>query len=363
MPVSKAILSCLVVSLLGVLAPFSNAQTTKLTFDSGAGSDTSSPPGYVDASVYFAAYGISMSSITPGTQVVIINNNGLYGGTATVPPSPPNLLTQFGLNSAISFTLTFPSPLTNISFTRAGLIASTASGVTHPQWSAHAIDSQGVEVPQLSPVGELLFGSYTNVPARTFTLTGSDITSLRFDSDARNFAGFSGVLLDDLTLSPLAPPASNVNVTVTPTSVGSPAFTCGHVSVTDSITNNGGTLVSNLKLAYYLVDSNGVRDSRLNGGRIVTLQPGQSSTASTRLGIPPVTHGGNAFIISVCVRDVTDTGDVACSNFNSTVILQTLNDVGLNSVAGHPLNESEACWMTYVADSVVPGGSSGKSSF
>jgi hypothetical protein len=82
------------------------------------------------------------------------------------------------------------------------------SGVTHPAWSAHALDVAGRE---LSSQGESITSSFHNVPPHHYLLRapGLDgIVAVRFDSDPRlngvPFAGFSAILIEQLTLTPKA---------------------------------------------------------------------------------------------------------------------------------------------------------------
>jgi hypothetical protein len=80
--------------------------------------------------------------------------------------------------------------------------AAGPSGITHPEWSAHALDINGNE---LASAGEALTSSASNVPAQSFTLTGTDIVALRIDSNSQHVAAFSAALLDDFVLTPTAP--------------------------------------------------------------------------------------------------------------------------------------------------------------
>ena len=169
------------------------AQTT-ISFDSV----DLSVDGQRDASAYVASFGASLANVTPGTSVVLQDNSFLYSGAAAIPATPPNLLTQVGSNDPVSFTLVFPTPLTSVTFTRLFLLAGS-SGITHPQWSAHALDSSGRE---LSTAGEGLISSFSNVPAKTFTLSGPRIAAVRFDSNNLHFAAFAAVLIDNLVLNP-----------------------------------------------------------------------------------------------------------------------------------------------------------------
>ena len=111
-------------------------------------------------------------------------------------PSGQNMLTQVGRNEPVSFTLDFAGALAGFTFIRPKLLAGP-NGITHPQWSAHAFDAQGREVASAQ---EDLIRSFEDVPARSFTLPGPGIKSVRFDSDGRNFAAFSAVLVEELGL-------------------------------------------------------------------------------------------------------------------------------------------------------------------
>jgi uncharacterized repeat protein (TIGR03803 family) len=148
---------------------------------------------------YLATNGVTLSNVTVGTALEAVSGGLVTGSGGAVASSPPNYLTQEGLNQPVSFTLRFGGALAGFGFTRVGLVTG-AGGVSHPQWEATAYDAAGVE---LGAAGEELIVSATNVPARTFVLTGLNgdgIAAVRFDSDSRKTAAFSAVLLDDLIL-------------------------------------------------------------------------------------------------------------------------------------------------------------------
>ena len=65
-----------------------------------------------------------------------------------------------------SYLLTFAKPPDAFSFTRPALYAATQSGVTHPGWTAVALDARG---GQLSAQSEGLIRSFSTVPAQTYT--------------------------------------------------------------------------------------------------------------------------------------------------------------------------------------------------
>jgi hypothetical protein len=170
--------------------------------------DTNAAPGHVVAAApYLHRVGISITNLQPkGSEVVLINNRALYEGQAVMPATSQNLFTQIETgNVPASFTLNFAEPVESVSFTRPALYPATESGITHPAWSAHALDAQGQEVSSQS---EGLTRSFSDVPAQRYTLRapGFDrIAALRFDSDprlnGRPFAGFSAILIERLTLT------------------------------------------------------------------------------------------------------------------------------------------------------------------
>jgi uncharacterized repeat protein (TIGR03803 family) len=145
---------------------------------------------------YLAGYGVTISNVTPGTRLEAVNGNNLSGNAIAVPSSPPNLFTQVGLNQPVTFTLDLAAPVQSFQFTRVALKAGPV-GISHPSWSAYALDANGNE---LEGVSEPLIDSFTNVPARTFRLVGANIARVRFASDSQQTADFSAVLLDDLVL-------------------------------------------------------------------------------------------------------------------------------------------------------------------
>lgn len=173
-----------------------------------SGIDTASAPGHsVAAAPYFHKFGISIERIIPSTsEVVLVNNRVLYKGRAVKPTISQNILTQVNpSNGRASFTLRFSEPLASIRFIRPALFPATSSGITHPAWSAHAFDTEGRE---LSSQSEGLIRSFSDVPARVYTLIApglKGISFLRFTSDPRlnekPFAAFSAVLIEDLTMS------------------------------------------------------------------------------------------------------------------------------------------------------------------
>jgi hypothetical protein len=146
---------------------------------------------------YLGFYGATPTNITGGTTLEVLDTQTAGGPIQINPSSSPNIFTQTGLNTPVSFTLRFSTPLQSFGFTRAGL--SSASGlVSHPQWTATIFDANGVE---LGSVSEGLIVSSNSVAARAFVLTGNAIASARFDSDSQGTAAFSAVLLDDLVLN------------------------------------------------------------------------------------------------------------------------------------------------------------------
>jgi hypothetical protein len=173
--------------------------------------DTSShPPDFrVAAEPYLASFGISVIALEPKDSELIVQDNiAIYKAGGIRPSKSQNILMQVnnGNSGVESFTLTFATPCESVTFTRAGLYAAGANGVTHPAWSAHALDAQGRE---LSSHSEGLVRSFSSVLPRTYTLIApglEGISAVRFDGDDRrdgkSFAGYKGILIEELAFSP-----------------------------------------------------------------------------------------------------------------------------------------------------------------
>jgi hypothetical protein len=169
--------------------------------------DTSTTPGHTVAALpYLHRLGISVTDLQPATsEIVLINNRGLYQGAAVAPTTSQNLITQVNTgNVPASFTLRFAEPPRSASFTRPALYPATNSGITHPAWSVHALDAEGNE---LSSQSEGLTRSFVDVPAVQYVLRSpgfAPIAALRFESDPRlngkPFAAFSAIMIERLTL-------------------------------------------------------------------------------------------------------------------------------------------------------------------
>jgi hypothetical protein len=171
------------------------------------------PPTYqVAASPYLHEFGVGIRDLRPAdSKIILVNNLGLYGGQGVHPTTSQNLLTQMGTgNVPASFTLQFKQPASSVSFVRPRLYPETESGITHPAWSAHALDADGNELSSQSE-GLLRCDYQHEVPARTYTLHApafAPIVALRFDSDpnlnGRPFAAFSTLLIERITLTPIS---------------------------------------------------------------------------------------------------------------------------------------------------------------
>jgi hypothetical protein len=181
---------------------------TVVDFGSIAAVADSSKP--VAARPYLHQYGISVADLDPtNSEIVLVNNRGLYGGGAVVPTVSQNFLTQISTeNQRASFTLQLDEPVDEIRFVRPQLFRDTKSGVTHPAWTATALAANG---QQLSSVSEGLLRSLDEMPgdtsARTYTLRTPNfdrIAAVRFESDprlnGRPFAAFSTLLIEQITL-------------------------------------------------------------------------------------------------------------------------------------------------------------------
>jgi Novel STAND NTPase 1 len=170
-------------------------------------------PGYVVAAeAYLSRQGITVPARSPDTSRIVIKSSlGLYAGRAAEGGKTEHFLTQDvdGTTEPVSFTLAFAKPPRRVGIYRAALWAATESGVTHPGWTAEAIDAAGRVIDR---VEEALFGDYKPVPGKLLILDGGPrgpIARVRIVSDyrARNrtgqlvpFAAFRAVLINELIL-------------------------------------------------------------------------------------------------------------------------------------------------------------------
>ncbi len=166
------------------------------------------PPGaQIAADAYLHHHGIAVSARFPAdSSLVIVDSLGLYHGRAVDSSSFGRVLTQQidGTVAPISFTLTFEEPPIRVRLCRAGLFPATGSGVTHPAWTAVALDAAGQPV---ASVAEPLLSAYHDIPAASYLLRDGrrHIRSLRVTSDYRDaqgvpFAGFHAVLIREIDL-------------------------------------------------------------------------------------------------------------------------------------------------------------------
>jgi hypothetical protein len=154
----------------------------------------SNPVGGTTLKAYLARYGVTISNVTPGSQVVVDDDRRSYGGGVVFASSPHNFLSNYFLNAPNSFTLNFAGPLSSVSFTR---IAGGPYPTIYASWTATALSANGTPLAQVSEASP----GVANFPAKVFTLNGPGIMAVRWDSNGFGFAAFSAVLLDDLILN------------------------------------------------------------------------------------------------------------------------------------------------------------------
>src|SRR5262249_11785178 len=97
----------------------------------------------VAARPYLKDYGISVTDLAPpNSNMIIANNLAIYGGAAIRPTVSQNFLMQVDSGeSTTSYTLRFDKPVDAVKFIRPQLFRDTESGVTHPAWTATALDA------------------------------------------------------------------------------------------------------------------------------------------------------------------------------------------------------------------------------
>lgn len=123
--------------------------------------------------------------------VVMMDSRYVYGGQALAGARGDMVLIQQG-GHPCHYTMEFDTALSQFEFNRSRLVAGP-SGVTHPVWTATAQDERGMT---LSTVSEDEIRSYSDVPARLFTLSGPGIKRIVFWGDDKAFDGFCNVVVD-----------------------------------------------------------------------------------------------------------------------------------------------------------------------
>jgi hypothetical protein len=132
--------------------------------------DTPSAPDMImPALPYLRSYAVAVVAEAPsGSEVVVMNTRKIYESEAIAPGKGVNVLSQVRANGQkASFRLAFATPLESVTFTRPTLLAISKSGITHPAWTATALDQSG---NVLSAAQESLIRSYKDIPARNYTL-------------------------------------------------------------------------------------------------------------------------------------------------------------------------------------------------
>jgi hypothetical protein len=225
--------------------------------------NANSSPFFVDISTtnLLAQYGITLANVTPGTTVAVAC--GECGGNSVVPSSPPNVLTQFGNNNGMSYTLQFSTPLSTLSFSLAGNSKSGGSGTVVAAWSATAFDASGNVV---SSVGDpSLFSTFSPFAPQPFTLAGPGIASVTFFSQCFNFCGTL------LNIADLSAPEIKLKNTTCQSATAAMGHnwslnysTCGKDGLVLTDVKLGSRLLARrISLPYYtLLDSNGVTLAR-----------------------------------------------------------------------------------------------------
>jgi hypothetical protein len=173
----------------------------------------------VAARPYLKDYGISVADVVPPTAgIIVANNRAIYDGAAIRPTVSQNFLMQVETgNGPASYTLRFDRPVDTFKFVRPQLFRDTDSGITHPAWTATALDANG---RPLSSQSEVLLRSHAvrvgDTSAQTYVLRSpgfEPIAAVRFESDPRldgkPFAAFSALVIEQITLVRLKPEAKN----------------------------------------------------------------------------------------------------------------------------------------------------------
>ena len=190
---------------------------------------------------YLSSFGVTISNVTPNSQVVVDDDRRVYGGGVVFASSPHNFLSNYYLNAPNSFTLNFASPLASLNFAR---IAGGPTPTQYASWTATALDGSGNTI---SSVSEASPGT-ANFPAQTFNLSGPNIAAVRWDSNGGGTAAFPAALLDDLVLSSAPIPSYAISVAASPgisgTVAGGGSYPAGSNVTVTATPNPGSTFIN-----------------------------------------------------------------------------------------------------------------------
>jgi hypothetical protein len=165
----------------------------------------SSTASHEDVIDYLADFGVTVSGMTGGTSLAILDDRLVYGGGVIAASSPHMCLAQNG-SGAISYTLNSEVPLASLSFTRITEMTGPYEGTSYPEWNAQVFAGTTL-IDSVGEPSHAVWSGETN-PARTYTFTGPGITSVRISSDGYGYTAFSSVMIDDLTGVPMVPEPS-----------------------------------------------------------------------------------------------------------------------------------------------------------
>ncbi|MEK6531121.1 MAG: PEP-CTERM sorting domain-containing protein [Deltaproteobacteria bacterium] len=201
----KTVISLIALLIISLFALQKDASAITVDFDS---LDASGGPITGSAvTSYLASYGLTTSSLTPGSGLYVADvTSWLY----VAEPSSPNVLTLWGPTAyGNSFTLNFSDTVDYFSFSTSGFIgAYSPSGNILGDWTAVAYNSLDVA---LGSVGEGIIASYSDIPVKTYTLDFSDeISYVTFSANAHGYAGQQMPLMDDFTFTNTVPEPSTM---------------------------------------------------------------------------------------------------------------------------------------------------------
>jgi hypothetical protein len=150
--------------------------------------------GSVNATSLLSSYGITISNVTPGSQVNIENDPCCTLGGNILTETNPSL-------GVVSYTLNFGTPLTNLQFARAAI---TVGSPVVPAWSANIF--AGATLVGSAGQGFVFLPAFS--PAAFFNFSVLGITSMTVTSNNGHFAAFQAVPLGNFSITPVPEPSS-----------------------------------------------------------------------------------------------------------------------------------------------------------
>jgi hypothetical protein len=161
---------------------------------------------------YLDSFGITVSGASPGLTLGASYDGDLgYHCGSVQASSGHNFLRENSSTLISTYILDFSQALTGLSFTRISRLSSASGGTAYPYWRATVFEGD-TQIDSVAEDGGTTWAYWD--PAKTFTFTGTGITSIRMDIDFSNTGAYgeagnvNAIMIDDIVMTPTPEPAT-----------------------------------------------------------------------------------------------------------------------------------------------------------